>query len=79
MSIEINHHPSNSLIIFTLFLHFRLIKDLPHNRNTFRMTRNGHQEIVSFLSELPRTEHDPQSFGVDLTLFTVNNEKRFGN
>lgn len=32
----------------------------------------GRLPVVSFLSELPQTEHDPQSFAVDLTLFTVN-------
>lgn len=33
--------------------------------------RNGKFQIVSFLKDLPATEHDPQSFAVDLTLFTV--------
>lgn len=33
--------------------------------------RNGKYQIVSFLKELPATEHDPPSFAVDLTLFTV--------
>lgn len=28
--------------------------------------------MVTFLSELPETQHDPQSFAVDLTVFTVS-------
>lgn len=32
----------------------------------------GRLPVVSFLTELPATQHDPQSFAVDLTLFTVS-------
>lgn len=35
-----------------------------------RYLKQGRLPVVSFLSELPTTQHDPQSFGVDLTLFT---------
>lgn len=35
-----------------------------------RYLKQGRLPVVSFLSELPATQHDPQSFGVDLTLFT---------
>lgn len=61
--------------------HSRLAKFLPFNRNLNRIrdpaVRNtllkcGKLPVVSFLSELPQTEHDPQSFACDLTLFTVN-------
>lgn len=61
--------------------HFRLTKYLPHSRNLMRvrdpekrmsLLKCGRLPVVSFLSELPQTEHDPQSFAVDLTLFTVN-------
>lgn len=47
------------------------------SRNILRMAgdksrhiRYGRLPVVSFLSELPKTQHDPQSFSVDLTLFT---------
>lgn len=35
-----------------------------------RLLKTGRLPVVSLLSELPDTEHDLQSFGVDLTLFT---------
>lgn len=40
-----------------------------------RHLKNGRLPVVSFLSELPPTQHDPQSFGVDLTFFTVSGVK----
>lgn len=52
---------------------------MPFNRNILRcrdseqrtkLLKNGRLPVVSFLSELPDTEHDLQSFGVDLSLFT---------
>lgn len=57
----------------------RLTPYLPYNRNLLRQRDSetktktlkcGRLPIVSLLSELPGTQHDPQSFGVDLTLFT---------
>ncbi|KAJ6635040.1 Nuclear RNA export factor 1 [Pseudolycoriella hygida] len=57
----------------------RLGSYLPHNRNIVRIkdydARNRHLKcgrlpVVSFLSELPATQHDPHSFAVDLSLFT---------
>ncbi|XP_053696650.1 nuclear RNA export factor 1 isoform X2 [Sabethes cyaneus] len=57
----------------------RLQNYLPHNRNLSfkrdletrcRFLKMGRLPVVSFLSELPPTKHDPQSFVVDLTLFT---------
>lgn len=61
-----------------LFL-FRLTPYLLQSRNISRVRdmearsrylKQGRLPVVSFLSELPATQHDPQSFGVDLTLFT---------
>lgn len=60
---------------------FRLTKYLPHSRNLLRvkdsdkrvsLLKCGRLPVVSFLSELPQSEHDPQSFAVDLSLFTVS-------
>lgn len=57
----------------------RLYPYISYNRNILRTRDNeqrqkhlkiGRLPIVSLLSELPATHHDPQSFGVDLTLFT---------
>ncbi|XP_055638003.1 nuclear RNA export factor 1 [Toxorhynchites rutilus septentrionalis] len=57
----------------------RLISYMPHNRNInaksdlesrCRYLKLGRLPVVTFLSELPSTKHDPQSFVVDLTLFT---------
>lgn len=51
----------------------------PYNRNILRLhdtdsksrlLRFGRLPCVSLLSELPKTQHDPQSFSVDLSLFT---------
>lgn len=73
---------SISLNTFSLSLSLsRLIKYLPYNRNLNRirdldlkmqLLKVGRLSVVSFLSELPKTEHDLQSFAVDLTLFTVS-------
>uniref|UniRef100_A0A182JAF5 NTF2 domain-containing protein n=1 Tax=Anopheles atroparvus TaxID=41427 RepID=A0A182JAF5_ANOAO len=35
-----------------------------------RLLKQGRLQVVSYLSELPLTKHDLQSFAVDLTLFT---------
>lgn len=35
------------------------------------LLKSGRLSIVSFLSELPLTQHDPLSFAVDLTIFEV--------
>lgn len=57
----------------------RLVPYISYNRNILRTRDNdqrlkqlklGRLPIVSLLSELPATQHDPQSFAVDLTLFT---------
>lgn len=57
----------------------RLQNYLTYNRNInskrdletrCRYLKMGRLPVVSFLSELPNTKHDPQSFVVDLTLFT---------
>lgn len=38
-----------------------------------RLLRQGNLSVVSFISEMPKTKHDIQSFTVDLSLFTVSN------
>lgn len=57
----------------------RLQSYLTYNRNLTskrdldtrcRFLKMGRLPVVSFLSELPNTKHDPQTFVVDLTLFT---------
>ncbi|XP_031626575.1 nuclear RNA export factor 1 [Contarinia nasturtii] len=58
---------------------FRITKFLPYNRNLKyvrdpekrkNLLKIGRLPVVSYLSELPKTEHDSQSFAVDLSLFT---------
>uniref|UniRef100_U5EYT0 Putative mrna export factor tap/mex67 n=1 Tax=Corethrella appendiculata TaxID=1370023 RepID=U5EYT0_9DIPT len=44
------------------------LKDKAEDR--FRFLKCGRLPVVSLLSELTATKHDPQSFAVDLTLFT---------
>lgn len=57
----------------------RLTPYLAYNRNVLRskdidvrcrQLKMGRLPIVTLLTQLPSTQHDPQSFGVDLTLFT---------
>lgn len=59
---------------------YRLVKYLPHSRNVSRvrdleqrcnLMKSGKLSIVSFLSELPATQHDFASFAVDMTVYTV--------
>lgn len=65
----------------------RLVNYLPHSRNLMRvrddkrmtLLKCGRLPVVSFLSELPKSEHDPQSFAIDLTLFTVSLLKQTQN
>lgn len=67
--------------LFIYFFFCRLTSYLPQSRNSLRvrdietrcrLLKNGRLQVVSFLTELPETQHDPQSFAVDLTLFTVS-------
>lgn len=37
-----------------------------------RLVKFGRLPVVSTFTEWPKTQHDPQSFTVDLTLFTVS-------
>lgn len=64
-----------------IFYVYRLGSYLPHNRNILRIKdfdargrhlKSGRLPVVSFLSELPATQHDPNSFAVDLSFFTVS-------
>lgn len=79
-----NWHQVLNWCVFILVTIYRLVKYLPHNRNIQRvrdldqrcnLIKNGKLPIVSFLSELPATEHDAQSFGVDLTVYTVSESR----
>lgn len=63
-----------------MFLPYRLTSYLQYNRNVLRVRdvearcrhlKMGRLQVVSFLSQLPVTKHDPQSFVVDLQIFTV--------
>lgn len=38
----------------------------------FHSIKRGKLNVVALLTELPATRHDPQSFAVDLTVFTVS-------
>lgn len=60
--------------------HLRLDNYAGHSRNIMRVKGSedrvkhlhcGRLPVVAFLSQLPDTQHDPLSFAVDLTLFTV--------
>lgn len=57
----------------------RLSSYLPNSRNIIRITeresrrrylRTGRLQVVSFLSDLPKTKHDLMGFAVDLLVFT---------
>lgn len=74
----------NDLSFIPIFIQhifvFRLHAYFGFNRNLLRVKdldlkckhlKRGRIQIVSFLSEMPVSKHDPQSFAVDLTLFTV--------
>lgn len=71
------------IISFSYLLINRLQSFWKLNRNFRRIINNddnskirqlkfGRLAVVSLLVELPKTQHDPQSFTVDLTLFTVS-------
>lgn len=50
-------------------------RNLQRVQNTERrrsLLKQGQVAVVSFLSAMPKTKHDLQSFTVDLTLFTVS-------
>jgi hypothetical protein len=73
------HHETFQLSQF--YLHSRLGDYITDSRNLLRVkdgTRRqrllyqGKMAIVACLSKLPKTQHDPLSFSVDLTLFTVS-------
>ena len=60
---------------------YRLNSYTMHSRNLLRSQdrdgrrrhlKTGRLQVVSFLNDLPKTQHDPLSFTVDLTIFTVN-------
>lgn len=49
-------------------------RNLQRVQNTERrriLLKQGHLAVVSYLSSMPSTKHDLNSFTVDLTLFTV--------
>lgn len=69
------------------FFLFRLHAFWKYNRNFRRIVNNedtsrlrqlkvGRLPVVSTLAEWPKTQHDPQSFSVDLTLFTVSKKQK---
>lgn len=69
-------------MLINLFLFpYRLSNYFNIGRNLLRLRdreiknkalKQGRLPVVTFLSELPETQHDPQSFAVDLTVFTVS-------
>lgn len=59
---------------FRLSNYFNLGRNLLRIRDRdvkSKALKQGRLPVVTFLTELPQTQHDPQSFAVDLTLFTV--------
>lgn len=69
-----------TFFIIQLWFYFRLNQYITSSRNLMRLSdresrkRNlkvGRLQVVSFLNDLPKTQHDPMSFTVDLTIYTV--------
>lgn len=48
----------------------RNILKLTDGDRRFKLLRQGHLSVVSYLQEMPQTKHDIHSFTVDLTIFT---------
>jgi hypothetical protein len=73
------HHETFQFLQF--YYHSRLVNPMTESQNLFcgkdgtrvqRLLCQGKTAIVACLSKLPKTRHDPHSFGVDVTLFTVS-------
>ena len=45
------------------------VKDFPRRKDRLRV---GKENVVKYLAQLPKTQHDLSSFVVDLTFFTVS-------
>ncbi len=56
----------------------RNLKRVDDVQRRFRLLQQGKVDIVSFLSKLPKTLHDPSSLVVDVPVTSVCN-KFFGN
>lgn len=76
MNYNLNHCSPN---LYNLF--FRLSAYITNSRNIMRIQdrdsrrrylRTGRLQVVSFLSDLPKTTHDLMGFAVDLPIFSVS-------
>ncbi|ETN60147.1 hypothetical protein AND_008236 [Anopheles darlingi] len=70
-SLTVNTYHQNNQQKLAAYMHGnRNIKHKTDLDSRCRSLKQGRLQVVSYLSELPPTKHDPQSFAVDLTLFT---------
>lgn len=63
------------ICLHRLHIYWKCGRNLLHPKGyeyRFSSLKNGKLSVVAMLSELPPSRHDPQSFSVDLTLFTVS-------
>lgn len=61
---------------FRLYVYWKSGRNLHHPRGydqRLYTLKKGKLNVVALLTELPPSRHDPQSFAVDLTVFTVRN------
>jgi nuclear RNA export factor len=62
-------------LIHRLTVYWKSGRNLNHPRgmdSRHQLLKRGKLNVVAFLADLPPTRHDPQSFAVDLTVFTVS-------
>jgi hypothetical protein len=63
------------LIAHRLFPYYKFGRNLLHPKgfeHRFASLKRGKLVVVALLNDLPPSKHDPQSFAVDLTFFTVS-------
>jgi nuclear RNA export factor len=66
---------SSSSLFRRLFAYYKFGRNLLHPKgyeHRFASLKRGRLVVVALLNDLPPSKHDPQSFAVDLTFFTVS-------
>lgn len=69
-----NQHPTAAQRLHAYYNFNRNLCRVKDSEGRFKSLRRGRLQVVTLLSELPLTKHDPMSFAVDLTLFTVSHD-----
>lgn len=72
LTATFNQHSTQAQRLTTYINVSRNLKRVTDTEGRCRLLKRGRLQVVTFLSELPLTKHDPMSFAVDLTLFTVS-------